>query len=510
MDWSHNFGLNPVQTGEVYGKMFGILVVLSPHGELGYLAAFSGKVDGKNHHAFFVPPVFDLLEEQGFYRQEEDELSSLNRKIEILEQNPQLSSLLKQLELAYSEAESALTKEKQQQKTNRQHRQLLRLEQQRLLTPQAFEKLEQSLIETSKRDHFILKDLKKFWKNKIELLENELIILNEDINKLKEERKNRSATLQQKIFDHYYFLNAAGQRKNLNEIFTLGLGVQPPAGAGECAAPKLLQYAFLHGFKPICMAEFWWGESPTGEIRKHKQFYPACRSKCMPILNHMLAGTPVEENPLKIPTTYSDINIIYEDASLLVVDKPPGLLSVPGKEEIDSVYLRVKQRYPEASGPLIVHRLDMATSGLMLVALTDEAYKDLQNQFLRRIVKKQYVALLDGIVVQSEGFIDLPLRVDLDDRPRQMVCYDYGKSARTEFKIINYENGRTRIHFHPITGRTHQLRVHAAHPKGLNCPIVGDDLYGISAERLYLHAETIEFIHPFKKEIVKFTQHPNF
>jgi len=250
------------------------------------------------------------------------------------------------------------------------------------------------------------------------------------------------------------------------------------------------------------MAEFWWGQSPKSEIRKHKQFYPACKSKCEPILlSHMLKGLDMEANPFQEnPAEGKEIEIIYEDEILAVINKPAEFLSVPGKIISDSVYQRVKDLYPNATGPLIVHRLDMSTSGLMLIAKDEETYVKLQGQFIKRTIKKRYVALLDGVLKEKDGFIDLPLRVDLDDRPRQLVCYEHGKSAQTKWERIEIRNNQTLVYFYPITGRTHQLRVHASHELGLKTPIVGDDLYGSKANRLHLHAESLTFEHPISKE----------
>jgi tRNA pseudouridine32 synthase/23S rRNA pseudouridine746 synthase len=219
----------------------------------------------------------------------------------------------------------------------------------------------------------------------------------------------------------------------------------------------------------------------------------------------MLEGISLEKNPMLEQATVKKIPIIYEDDYLLLINKPPDFLSVPGKELKDSVYERIRLQYPTASGPLLVHRLDMSTSGLLLIAKSEEIYKHLQSQFIRRVVKKSYIALLDGIVNETEGAISLPLRVDLEDRPKQLVCYEHGKNAFTKYKVLAYENGKTRIQFFPITGRTHQLRVHAAHQLGLNCPIVGDDLYGTKGERLCLHAQWIQFKHPITKELVEFS-----
>lgn len=496
--------------GTVYGKMFGVLVVQNAVGEIGYLAAFSGKLGGKNHHPGFVPPVFDLLDEDGFYRKEEDKLSEMNRQIERLEQNPLLPECTALLQQAMQEAEAQLDAEKQRAKAAKQQRQQRREAANQQGSAVDFQALDAALVQESQRDHFQLKDLKRHWKQQVEGIQAQINGIFQEIQILKDARKAKSAALQQRIFDHYFFLNQAGQQKSLADIFQRNAATPPPAGAGECAAPKLLQYAFLHRLKPIAMAEFWWGESPIGEIRKHGQFYPACRGKCEPILGHMLAGIPLDDNPMLADQAAVEIEVLYEDEHLVVVNKPASLLSVPGKSVTDSVYFRMKQRYPEATGPMIVHRLDMGTSGLMLVAKTAEAHKELQSQFIRHTIKKRYVALLEGVISGESGIIDLPLRVDLDDRPRQMVCYEHGKSARTEWRVVGCSAGITRVHFHPITGRTHQLRVHAAHPQGLNTPILGDELYGNKGERLHLHADQVEFLHPFTGETMVVQADPEF
>ncbi|MBL0084039.1 MAG: RluA family pseudouridine synthase [Saprospiraceae bacterium] len=332
------------------------------------------------------------------------------------------------------------------------------------------------------------------------MAENRLRDIEGPIILLKEERRQRSAQLQQKLFEHYTFLNARGEVKSLGQLFDVSENNTPPSGAGECAAPKLLQYAYLHGYEALAMGEFWWGKTIPSEVRHHGRFYPACKSKCEPILGHMLQGLNVA--PRKQPQGPA-ITVIREDEHLAIISKPHGLLSVPGKGDWDSVSAQVKIRWPEAEGPMMVHRLDMDTSGLMVITKTWQAYHHLQQQFLHHNIRKTYLALLDGEVKESTGTIDLPLRVDLDDRPRQLVCYEHGKPAVSRYKVIGYTNGKTRIHFFPMTGRTHQLRVHAAHHKGLACPIVGDDLYGSPADRLYLQAIGLEFEHPLTGDRVK-------
>jgi tRNA pseudouridine32 synthase/23S rRNA pseudouridine746 synthase len=263
--------------------------------------------------------------------------------------------------------------------------------------------------------------------------------------------------------------------------------------------------------RPVAMAEFWWGVSPAPEIKKHKQFYSACRGKCEPILHHMLEGMSLEDNPMMMyDGETKKITTVYEDDELLIINKPTEFLSVPGKVIKDSVWMRMKHKYPEATGPLIVHRLDMSTTGLMIIAKTKEAHKEIQSQFINRKIKKRYIALLDGVVEEDEGYINLPLRQDYEDRPRQLVCHEHGKRARTSWNVLERKENTTKIHFHPITGRTHQLRVHAAHHLGLNMPIIGDDLYGKKGDRLHLHAEWIEFDHPKTKERVSFHADADF
>jgi tRNA pseudouridine32 synthase/23S rRNA pseudouridine746 synthase len=500
-DFEHNFGLKPNQEGLVIGKMFGVLVCQNREGEVGYLWAFSGKLAGKNHHAYFVPTIFDMLQVDGYFRIEEDVLNAINRQIEILENSEELQNKRNQLDTTLKEAAADI----QNQKNNIKRLKIERDEKRISFSNRAsteIEKLEILLSEESKKESILLKKMSKYWNFQLENAQKELDEIVAEIQLLKEKRRLKSGTLQQKLFAEYSFLNVLGKRKSLGEIFDNN----PPAGAGECAAPKLLNYAFEHQLKPIAMAEFWWGQSPKSEIRKHKQFYPACKSKCEPILlSHMLIGLKMESNPFEEnPAEGKDIEIVYEDDILLVVNKPAEFLSVPGKKITDSVYQRIKEKYPEATGPLVVHRLDMSTSGLMLIAKDEATYVKLQSQFIKRTISKRYVALLDGVLHDNEGSIDLPLRVDLEDRPRQLVCYDHGKPAQTNWKKIKIINNQTLVYFYPITGRTHQLRVHASHELGLKTPIIGDDLYGTKSNRLHLHAEQLIFIHPISNKKICF------
>ena len=484
-----------------HGKMFGVLVVQDKQGRVGYLAAFSGNLAGSNHHPFFVPPVYDLLDPDGYFKQEEARISALNHTIQ--QCHPVTSPLCHPERSEGSREHTAGDVPAEGQ--NHPHGDNTRMD-----AP--------------------------------EILRRKVPLNDKDIESLKEERKNRSIALQQWIFRQFRLLNAHGETKDIEQIFAETARRNPPAGTGECAAPKLLQHAYLHGLHPLAMAEWWWGDSPKGEIRRHGHYYPSCRHKCEPILRHMLQGLDVEPNPLLISNTdATQLHTVYEDDYLLVVNKPAGMLSVPGKTGQASVLSILQERYPDATGPLLVHRLDMDTSGLLLAAKDKDIHAQLQAQFESRSVKKRYLALLEGVPQGKEpkGFIRLPMRPDYDNRPYQLVDFEYGKPAVTRYEILsplvilseakdldtstngiqilppygrqndiktmdNHDNtGRTLIHYYPETGRTHQLRVHSAHPDGMNCPIVGDPLYGQPADRLYLHAEYLEFRHPVQGKIMK-------
>ena len=489
------------------GKMFGVLIVQTEHGETGYLAAFSGILAGKNLHPFFVPPVYDLLQPQGFFKIEEENISSINRNIRQLENDKAYAALSAELARTIQSAENILATAKAQLKEAKTAREQRRKEKE--LNAQE----EAELIRESQFQKAEYKRLERSWKARITTLQTQTEDWERRISALKSERKTRSAALQQKLFEQFGMLNYRGEVKNLCEIFGQTVHKTPPAGAGECAAPKLLQQAYLHGWKPIAMAEFWWGDSPKTEIRHHGHYYPACKGKCEPILQHMLQGLQVEEYPMlkRMQVPSQNLEIVYEDPWLSVINKPAGMLSVPGKEDAVSVYSLMREQYPEADGPLTVHRLDMATSGLMLIAKTKRVHQNLQAQFKNRLVRKRYVALLEGIVPKDKGTVDLPLCLNPLDRPRQMVHTEHGKPAITDYQVLERLDGkRTRIAFYPRTGRTHQLRIHAAHPLGLHCPIIGDELYGEKADRLYLHAEYLEFTHPITGETVRITKEAEF
>lgn len=479
------------------GKMFGVLIVQTTEGEIGYLAAFSGILAGKNIHPYFVPPIYDLLQPDGFFKKEEEHISAINHRIRELEEDTSYQKCRQALEeetarcsQLLSQAKARLKAAKELRDRRRQTEQLSESEQAAMIRESQFQKAELKRLERNLKEH-------------LSSLQKETDTYVSQIEALKNERKSRSATLQQQLFEQFRLLNARGEVKDLCSIFAHTVHKSPPAGAGECAAPKLLQYAYSHHYRPVAMAEFWWGNSPKAEIRHHGHYYPACKGKCEPILGHMLQGLEVEENPLLEDNHRTTVlDIIYEDDYLLIVNKPAGMLSVPGKETADSVYSRIRHLYPDATGPLVVHRLDMATSGLLLIAKTKEVHQNLQAQFSNRSIKKRYTALLEGIVSDEEGTIDLPLCLNPLDRPRQIVDKEHGKPAITRYRVLARTESQTLVAFYPLTGRTHQLRVHSAHSLGLHCPIKGDELYGSKADRLYLHAESLEFTHPVSKEKV--------
>lgn len=486
------------------GKMFGVLVVRTPAGEVGYLAAFSGNLAGKNVHPFFVPPIYDLLQPDGFFRQEEEQINEINARIRTLQASPALEDARSRLQSTIEYCDFVLQAAKDLMKKRKEERDRLR---QFPLT----EEETALLIKESQHMKAAHKLTKKSLRSILEEDQAKVDRLEQEIEQLKQERKRRSAALQRKLFEQFRILNARGEVKDLCELFAPTYQGAPPAGAGECAAPKLLQYAYQHQLEPIAMAEFWWGDSPKTEIRHHGYYYPACKGKCEPILNHMLLGLQVDENPLLADShRETKLDILYEDDYLLIVNKPAGMLSVPGKGDADSVYHRLRILYPEATGPIIVHRLDMATSGLLLAAKTKEAHQNLQAQFKNRTIQKRYIALLEGEVPLDEGEIRLPLCPDPLDRPRQIVSEEFGKPALTHYRVLERTSGKTLIAFYPQTGRTHQLRVHAAHPLGLHCPILGDELYGRKAERLYLHAEYLAFTHPITSERIEIQKSPAF
>lgn len=502
-DLNHSFGID-TDNNEI-GKMFGVLVVQNQNNEIGYLAAFSGNMKNQANYNKFVPPIYNILAEDSFFTHDNNELIALSEEINHLEKDDNYlklkESVFKNKQLADKiilDVKNKLTKRKQLRNQLKKNSILLSKEEHDVLKKE------------SAHDKFYFKELVCYYENKFINQQEELNKIQAKIRNLKALRVKKSNALHQKIFDQYQFLNSKGKEKSIHAIFT-ELNIPAPAGTGDCAAPKLLQYAFLNNLKPIAMAEFWWGKSGKSAIRKHKNYYPSCRGKCEPILSHMLEGMELEDNPLlKNLAKDKEIEILFEDNELLVINKPAELLSVDGKEIKDSVYSRLAKKYPKSANYLIVHRLDMATSGIMLIAKTKKANKLLQAQFINRTIKKKYIALLDGLISKNNGEIDLPLRVDLEDSPRQLVCFEHGRPSKTLWRVLERKDNKTKIEFTPITGRRHQLRVHAAHVLGLNTAIVGDDFYGTKSNRLHLHAAYIKFTHPISKKVMEFNLEVGF
>lgn len=470
-----------------HGKMFGVLIVEGGNDrkvrgkKVKYLAGYSGQICGRADWDEFVPTVFDYLQPNGYFKRHEEEISQINRDIEAKTAKIANDDAARRQEME-SDKRPAFCKGRQEGESDKEY---------------------------IHRRQFENAEIRR-WKIRQRESEKEIQEEKDRLARLKTLRRQESDNLQRWLFRHFRMVNAKGESKDLMEIRN---GEIPPAGSGECCEPRLLQYAFLHGLRPKAMAMFWWGESPKGEVRHHLHFYPACNGKCKPILNWMLQGLDVDGNPLESKDDdtglVSQIKIIHEDDDICVICKPSGLLSVPGKNGRASVFTALRQRFPNSNSPLIVHRLDMATSGLMVIAKTIQAYHDLQRQFARHEICKRYVAILSHPLPQGtpcNGKISLPMRPDIDDRPRQMVDMEHGREATTIYEKVD----NSHIWLWPKTGRTHQLRLHCAHRLGLNDPIKGDRLYGYASDRLYLHAETITFRHPTTGNIVTFMEKAPF
>ena len=502
------------------GKMFGVLVVerkaeSGEDNETGYLAGYSGQIAGRADWEGFVPAVFDYLQPDGYFKRQEAEIVGVSEEIHSLENSSEYSLATRRLDDVRKLAEREIADYKMVMQRSKNERNQRR---EALHDSENRTEEEEKIIRESQFQKAELRRIKKRWTGEIALAEDSLREIDERLKLLRQKRHAMSDSLQRWLFAQFMMLNARGESRSLLEIWKNEL---PPAGAGECCEPRLLQYCFRKGWHPLCMAMFWWGESPKEEVRHHLHFYPACNSKCKPVMGWMLRGLDVESNQLE-DEKHQKLTIIYEDDSICVVNKPAGMLAVRGKSNRESVQSMMQERYPDAENPLIVHRLDMATSGLMVITKSMEAYRCLQQQFARREVRKRYVAVLSHEENRKKGEITLPLRPDLNDRPRQIVDFVHGKKAETTYEIIGNSceaAGQTSqndaetacetiskccINLYPHTGRTHQLRVHCAHADGLNNPIKGDELYGKRADRLYLHAEELSFLHPVTHERVTF------
>lgn len=507
------------------GKMFGVLIVENHQGEVGYLSAFSGKLNNPENSINFVPCVFDVEKESAIYAEDTRIINGLNSELEKLLVNPLLEDYQQGIEIKVNLQDEQLAQHRSQMTLNKKIRKDKRAHIRGNLAEDDLAQGLKKLAQESIDDKNHLRDLKTYWREQVSQIQQKLDSLRDEINSIKKRRKHLSTRLQKTIFKQYRMLNTAGIEKDLIELFKTAPFQTPPAGTGDCAAPKLLQYAFKEKLRPLAMAEFWWGHAPKSEIRQHKNFYAACSGKCQPILAHMLEGMIVDDNPLLVnPAEGKLLETIYQDDDIVVVNKPGEFLSVPGKHIEDSVYLRIKQQFPQATGSYIVHRLDMSTSGIMVLTLTKRAQKHIQQQFVNRTIKKRYMAILEGDIEKSlgkkEGEINLPLRGDFDDKPKQLVCFEQGKKAKTHWEVIDVVEGKSKLYLYPESGRTHQLRVHCAHPLGLNLPILGDDLYGENHhyhgtdkkayQRLHLHAEMLTLTHPITKEVMTFQVDTNF
>ena len=554
------------------GKMFGVLVVEyeDESGALqrGFLAAYSGLLGGRNDWPYFVPPVFDAQQPDGHFKRTEREISAINREIAAIEHDAEYLQSVEQHEQTKKCLQAEVDAFKAEVDAAKARRDARRKSGEPLS--------EEEQAEMIRESQFMKAELRRRRKA-MEQAESTLNTQHSTFLKsLQRKRKQMSDELQRWLFAAYRMLNAKGEERDLIDIFREYTHAMPPAGAGDCCAPKLLQYAYLHHLRPVCMAEFWWGESPASEIRHHLHYYPACRSKCLPILTHMLKGLDVAPNPLAQKRHTVEPRVLYADEYIMVVDKPAGMLSVPGKAESvrsefsDSANISVEEYFANLQLPTnsqftteqftigeadnsklkiqnskflkAAHRLDMDTSGLLVLARIEEAYVELQRQFASRETVKRYEAVLSGVPTQNSKLktqnssaqpsgcleaISLPLIADINDRPRQRVDMEHGKPALTLYNIVEVravdantavayttkkvEKGRTLIHLYPKTGRTHQLRVHCAHPLGLACPILGDPLYGIErADRMYLHAAELTFRHPVTGEPMHFLSPSGF
>ena len=479
------------------GKMFGVLIVLPPPGgQEGalFLAAYSGLLAGRNDWPWFVPPVFDAQQPDGIFKTHEAEISSINKQIADIENDENTLRLRQELTQRREEERQAVAQFKAMMEKSKMIRDLRRMQHNIEPTVAA------ELIRESQFQKAELRRLQKAYGEKVARAEEALHEVEQRIESLKSKRREMSDALQRWLFSQYRMLNARGEEKDLVDIFQDYKGTLPPAAAGDCCAPKLLQYAYQHHLKPVCMAEFWWGESPQAEIRHHLEYYPACRSRCLPILTWMMQGLDVDPNPQECAAP-QQLPIIYEDSEMWVVDKPSGMLSVPGKIKRESAYDILKARCGNGEEPFVVHRLDMETSGLLIFAKNGETQRWLQRLFEQRKVEKRYVALVEGILKKDNGTIDLPMRPNPLDRPRQVIDHEKGRKAVTRYEVIGIEDGKTRLALYPVTGRTHQLRVHCAHAEGLGHPIIGDQLYGHPAERLMLHCQHISITSPSGKPL---------
>ena len=481
------------------GKMVGVLIVRKGNGETGFLAAFSGQIGDRDTLPGFVPPVFSYLAPDGYFKTEEAAITDINRRISSMEQSSRLESLRHDIALLSDEGKremdeyrAAMADAKARRDERRTRGNLDRQTDADMIRESQFMKAE-------------LRRIKQRWKDVVAEKEAALADIVSKIECLRNERRQRSDSLQQWLFSQFVLLNARGESRSLTDIFRQTPQLVPPSGSGECCEPRLLQYAFANGYKPLCMAMMWLGESPRSAVRLHGNYYPACQGRCRPILEWMMQGLDVEPCHIDADREERQLKVLYSDNDIAVVCKPAGMPSVPGKGNRLSVLTAARQLFPNAEGPVMVHRLDMDTSGVMVLALNTAAYHNLQRQFACHTIQKRYVALLahapSSISEGQHGVVSLPLSSDYMHRPCQCVDMENGKCAITRWVM----GKGCRMELFPETGRTHQLRLHCAHRDGIGVAIKGDTLYGTPSDRLYLHAESIGFLHPSTGTRMHFT-----
>jgi tRNA pseudouridine32 synthase / 23S rRNA pseudouridine746 synthase len=496
-------GLSPSQFGLREGKMYGVLLAESSTGTQIVLKAFSGLLNGKAELAGWVAPI------AGREKVAIEESITLSKLATIKQELIELSEIPERLayEQTSQEYESQFQVLRDRHQVSKQARQLKRT----LNNPNLEELDRESQLEKMAR-----RDFKRDRDQVLQPLQDAIAIADTKMQVLKKQRRELSRTLQTQMHNAYVLTNFAGETRSLRELITEGA---MPTGMGDCCAPKLLHHAATHDLTPLAMAEFWWGNPSIDGYKIQGEFYGACVERCQPLMGFLLSGRRSPPAPLvkggeeinnQVPLRKGDLGgslqIIYEDEYLIAIAKPAGLLSVPGRylDTQDSVLSRLRQSLGEDRPLYPVHRLDRQTSGILLLARDLDSLRDLSNQFAERKIHKVYEALLSGKIEKERGTINLPLWSNPENRPFQQVDFERGKPSITEFRLLGDQENYSRLEFRPLTGRTHQLRVHSADPRGLGMTILGDRLYGCTAatDRLHLHARELTFMHPRSQELI--------
>lgn len=474
------------------GKMYGVLLVETASGGQQVLKAFSGLLHGQREVTGWVPPIPGREQVAWAEADTLTQLEAMKQQLIALQNLPERSQLAAQLQEFTSQRQQLATEHTHRKQQRQQQRQIL----QQTLTGESLAIALEQLDEQSRQDGMQRRRLKRQQGEQLQPLQRRVEQADAQMRELKQQRKHLSRQLQTQMHHVYQLTNFAGKTLPLQTLMPSG---SMPTGTGECCAPKLLHYAATHGLKPLAMAEFWWGKASANQDKISGEFYGACTERCQPLMGFLLSGLStavLASNPLTV-------TILYQDEWLIAVDKPAGLLSVPGRyrDRQDSVQSRLRSLFSNETLTAI-HRLDQETSGILLVARDVQTCRSLSQQFQQRQVHKVYEAILAGRMTQDEGVIELPLWGNPSDRPRRTVDWQQGKPAVTKFRVLASASDFTRIEFFPITGRNHQLRVHAADPAGLGVPILGDRLYGCqsNAQRLHLHAREITIQHPHTQQ----------